>query len=62
MVHLKDFNPYNNRRGLNPTNVLTDEMEIDTGSSQSTSAMLENGALPSMVLETEKTLSGHRSL
>lgn len=57
VIHIKDFNPYAGLRGISPVKVLMDELKIESSFSQHTWSLLENGAIPSMIITTTRQLT-----
>lgn len=57
IIHIKDFNPYNENRSLNPMEPLGNEMNLDYLASVFNMAFFQNDATPNAILSTEKTLS-----
>lgn len=57
VIHIKDFNPYNENRGLNPTEPLGNEMNLDYLASIFNMAFFQNDATPNALLMSEKTLN-----
>lgn len=56
IMHIKDFNPYNDIRGLAPTEPLKHIIEIDYASLIFNKAFFENNAMPPTFLKTDKVL------
>ena len=57
IIHIKDYNPYAGLRGISPVKVLMDELKIESSFSQHTWSLLENGAIPSMIITTTRQLT-----
>ncbi len=57
LIMIKEFNPYNAFRGLDPMGVLSDQLKLETAASDMQVSTLENDATPNMILETEKNLT-----
>jgi HK97 family phage portal protein len=57
IIHIKDFNPYDANRGLSPVKVIMDELKIENSTSAYQLSILENGGVPSLLLETEGVLT-----
>ncbi len=57
VIHIRDFNPYHNWRGLRPIDPLVKIMDIDWLSLIYNKAFFKNDGTPGYVLTTEQTLS-----
>lgn len=56
VIHLKDFNPYNEIRGLPPIQPARLHIEIDYNATLYNKKFFENDATPGLALSTDKTL------
>ena len=57
VIHIKDFSAKSCVRGTSPLKVLMDELRIETQVSEHIWSLFTNGAVPSLLLQTDKTLS-----
>lgn len=57
IIHIKDFNPYNENRGLDPREPLGQEMNLDYLASVFNMAFFQNDATPNALITTDKSLS-----
>lgn len=57
VIHIKDFNPYDEDRGLDPKEPLGHEMDLDYLASVYNKAFFENDATPNALILSEKSLS-----
>lgn len=62
VIHIKDFNPYAGLRGISPVKVLMDELKIESSFSQHTWSLLENGAMPSSIITTTRSLTDEQRI
>lgn len=56
IVHFRDWNPWNEFRGVNPLIALTPEIEQDFQANRANTELLRNDAIPRGLLKTEQTL------
>jgi len=57
VLHVKDFNPYNQYRGLSPLEAIRNEMLVDKSTVEFNKRFFDNSAVPEYVLSTDKTLT-----
>lgn len=57
VIHIKDWNPYHNFRGLAPTKAITEHIDIDWKSLIYNKIFFDNDASPNVVLTHPKALS-----
>ena len=57
IIHIKDFNPYNENRGLDPKEPMGQEMNLDYLASVFNMAFFQNDATPNALIMSEKSLS-----
>jgi HK97 family phage portal protein len=56
LIHFKDWNPWNQLRGVNPLVSLSLELEQDYFANKANSQLLKNNAIPQGILKTDQTL------
>jgi HK97 family phage portal protein len=56
LIHFRDWNPWNQARGVNPLASLALELEQDYYANKANSQLLKNNAIPQGILKTEQTL------
>jgi len=56
IIHFREWNPWNPKRGINPLVSLTLELEQDYYANKANSQLLKNNAVPQGILKTEQTL------
>jgi HK97 family phage portal protein len=56
IIHFKEWNPWNDVRGVNPLVSLSLELEQDYFANKANSQLLKNNAIPQGILKTEQTL------
>lgn len=57
IIHTKDFNPYNQFRGMSPLKPIDDEIEIDQSSLTFNNAFFKNNATIGLLLATDNALT-----
>lgn len=57
IIHTKDFNPYDDYRGLSPLVPIEQELEIDRETLQFNKNFFRNDATPNFVLSTDKVMT-----
>lgn len=57
LVHFRNWNPYNHRRGLSPLLCMRDEVGEDVLASRQYRKLLQEGGIPKGLLKTDQTLT-----
>jgi HK97 family phage portal protein len=56
IIHFKDWNPWNEHRGISPLISLSEEITQDVNANRTTSKLMKNNAVPAGLLKTDQTL------
>ncbi|MDC7228518.1 MAG: phage portal protein [Spirochaetales bacterium] len=56
LIHFKDWNPWNEHRGISPLIALSEEIAQDIHANRTTSKLMKNNAVPAGLLKTDQTL------
>ena len=56
IIHFKEWNPWNEHRGINPLIALTEEISQDVHANRTTTKLMRNNAVPAGLLKTDQTL------
>ena len=56
IIHFKDWNPWNEHRGISPLIALSEEISQDVHANKTTSKLMKNDAVPAGLLKTDQTL------
>ena len=56
LIHFRDWNPWNQTRGVNPLVSLAMELDQDFFANKANSTLLKNNAIPQGILKTDQTL------
>ncbi len=56
IIHFRDWNPWNEIRGVTPLIALSQEIEQDQRANSATTKLLRNNAVPEGILKTDQVL------
>jgi len=56
IIHFREWNPWNEHRGISPLIALSEEISQDVHANRTTSKLMKNNAVPAGLLKTDQTL------